>query len=99
MTQQTRGLILSAAGIALMCGMDAVAKALGAELTTFQVVFVRYLGSALWLALWIAMSGGTWPRITDFWQQALRAVMLVATASTFSTPSPICRLPWWRLWP
>src|SRR5690606_6802585 len=79
MTPANRGLVLGAAGIALMCGMDAVAKALGAELTAFQVVFVRYLGSAAWLALWIALTGGTWPHRANIGPQALRAVMLVAT--------------------
>jgi S-adenosylmethionine uptake transporter len=66
-----------------MCGMDAVAKALGADLTAFQVVFVRYLGSAIWLALWIALTRGSWPRPIDIVPQTLRAVMLVATASMF----------------
>lgn len=83
MTSTNRGLILGAAGIALMCGMDAVAKALGADLTAFQVVFVRYLGSAIWLALWIALSRGNWPRLADLGPQAMRAVLLVATASMF----------------
>ena len=80
MTSRNSGLLLGAAGIALMCAMDAVAKALGADLTAFQVVFVRYLGSALWLALWLALTRGNWPRATDVGPQALRAVMLVATA-------------------
>lgn len=83
MTLSNRGLVLGAAGIALMCSMDAVAKGLGAELTAFQVVFVRYLGSAVWLALWIALSRGVWPRRADLGPQALRAVMMVATASMF----------------
>lgn len=83
MTSTSRGLFLGAAGIAVMCGMDAVAKGLGAELTAFQVVFVRYLGSAVWLALWIALSKGIWPRRADLAPQSLRAIMLVATASMF----------------
>jgi S-adenosylmethionine uptake transporter len=78
-----RGIVMGAAGIALMCGMDAVAKALGADLTTFQIVFVRYLGAALWLALWIGMGRGSWPRLADLPRQAMRAVLLVTTASLF----------------
>ncbi len=77
------GVALGAAGIALMCGMDAVAKALGTELTTFQVVFVRYAGAALWLALWIGLSRGNWPKRASLSRQAIRAVMLVITASRF----------------
>ena len=91
MTARNSGLLLGAAGIALMCAMDAVAKALGADLTAFQVVFVRYLGSALWLALWLALTRGNWPRATDIGPQALRAVMLVATASMFFYA--VARLP------
>ena len=77
------GVALGAAGIALMCAMDAVAKALGAELSTFQIVFVRYLGAAIWLALWIGVSKGQWPKLMDLPRQAFRAVLLVATASFF----------------
>lgn len=91
MISRQHGLALGAAGIALLCGMDAVAKALGAELSAFQVVFLRYLGSALWLALWIAATRAGWPRLTDFGRQALRAVMLVVTASMFFFA--VARLP------
>lgn len=85
------GIAMGATGIALMCGMDAVAKALGADLTTFQVVFARYLGAAVWLALWIGLSRGNWPRLSDLGRQSLRAVMLVATASMFFYA--VARLP------
>ena len=91
MNSRRGGIVMGAAGIALMCGMDAVAKALGADLTAFQVVFARYLCSALWLALWIALSGGIWPRLADLGRQALRATMLVATASMFFYA--VARLP------
>ncbi len=91
MTSQQGGIVLGASGIALLCGLDAVAKALGADLTAFQVVFVRYLGAALWLALWIAFTRGSWPRRTDLGRQALRAVMLVVTASAFFFA--VARLP------
>ncbi|UJW87266.1 DMT family transporter [Devosia sp. SL43] len=83
MTPRTSGLVLSAAGIALMCCMDAVAKALGAELTAFQVVFVRFLGAAIWLALWIALTRGVWPRLSDLGRQLIRGALLVATATMF----------------
>jgi S-adenosylmethionine uptake transporter len=63
--------------------MDAVAKALGAEMATFQVVFVRFLGAAVWLALWIAFTRGTWPRFGDLGRLGLRGTLLVATASMF----------------
>lgn len=77
------GMLFCASGIILMCCMDAVAKALGANLTTFQVVFLRYLGAALWLILWIAVTGASWPKRADLGRQAQRAAMLVITASLF----------------
>ena len=83
MTPRTGGLLLSAAGIALMCCMDAVAKALGAELTAFQVVFVRFAGAAIWLALWISITRGVWPRPADLGRQVMRGALLVVTASMF----------------
>jgi len=91
MTSQQGGIALGATGIALMCAMDAVAKALGADLTAFQVVFVRYLGAALWLAVWIALTRSGWPRLTDLGRQALRGVMLVIIASSFFFA--VARLP------
>lgn len=91
MIDHHRGFALGAAGIALLCAMDAVAKALGAELSAFQVVFLRYLGSALWLAIWIAGTRGEWPRLGHLGRQALRAVMLVVTASMFF--HAVARLP------
>lgn len=77
------GMVLCAIGIALMCGMDAVAKALGAELTTFQVVFLRYLGASVWLALWITARGEKWPQRSNLARHAQRALLLVVTASSF----------------
>ncbi|KFL32748.1 hypothetical protein JP75_00930 [Devosia riboflavina] len=77
------GMLFCASGIVLMCCMDAVAKALGADLTTFQVVFLRYLGSAIWLILWIALTGASWPKKEDLGRQAQRAALLVVTASLF----------------
>ena len=77
------GMLFCASGIVLMCCMDAVAKALGADLTTFQVVFLRYLGAALWLILWIALTGASWPKREDLGRQAQRAALLVVTASLF----------------
>ncbi|HWV22540.1 MAG TPA: EamA family transporter [Devosia sp.] len=77
------GMLFCASGIVLMCCMDAVAKALGADLTTFQVVFLRYLGAAIWLILWIALTGASWPKKADLGRQAQRAALLVVTASLF----------------
>jgi len=77
------GMLFCASGIVLMCCMDAIAKALGADLTTFQVVFLRYLGAAIWLILWIALTGGLLAQKPDLGRQAQRAALLVVTASLF----------------
>jgi|GEM_PF-1907146 drug/metabolite transporter (DMT)-like permease len=77
------GMALAVIGIALMCGMDAVAKALGAHLDTFSIVFLRFFGAALWLAVWIAVTRGQWPKRSELGRHAQRAILLVATASMF----------------
>lgn len=77
------GLSMCAGGIAILCVMDAIAKAMGAHLTTFQIVFLRYGGSALWLATWIAATGGRWPNWKDTPRHLQRACLLVVTASMF----------------
>jgi S-adenosylmethionine uptake transporter len=85
------GIALAASGIVVLVAMDSSAKALGESLTTFQIVFARCLGAALWLALFIAVTRGEWPSRSNFWRQLLRAVMLVVTAGLFFYAVP--RLP------
>lgn len=77
------GLLLCFAGMALLCGLDAVAKALGAHLGAFQIAFVRYAGAALWLALYIVVMRSAWPNPRYWRRHLLRAVLAVATASFF----------------
>jgi drug/metabolite transporter (DMT)-like permease len=77
------GLLLCFAGMAMLCGMDAVAKALGAHLSTFQIAFVRYGGAALWLALYIALTRTAWPLRRNLRRHVLRALLMVTTACLF----------------
>jgi S-adenosylmethionine uptake transporter len=77
------GLAFGAAGVLLLSCMDAVVKALGAELSTFQIVFVRMFGAALWMAVWIALTRGDWPRRARLWQHVQRGAMLTVTACLF----------------
>lgn len=77
------GLLLCLAGMALLCGMDAVAKALGAHLTTFQIAFVRYGGAAIWLALYIVLVKAHWPLRRNWRRHVLRGVLMVTTACLF----------------
>jgi drug/metabolite transporter (DMT)-like permease len=82
-TLDPRGLILGAMGVVLMCCMDAVVRALGAELTTFQIVLVRMYGAAIWLCAWIAITRGDWPRLARFRRHLLRGAMLLVVATLF----------------
>ena len=77
------GLLLCFAGMALLCAMDAVAKALGAHLTTFQIAFVRYGGAAVWLALYIALARVAWPSARNWRRHVLRGLLMVTTACLF----------------
>lgn len=77
------GLLLCFAGMALLCAMDAVAKALGAHLTTFQIAFVRYGGAAAWLALYIALARTAWPSPRNWRRHAMRGLLMVTTACLF----------------
>jgi drug/metabolite transporter (DMT)-like permease len=77
------GLLLCMAGMLLLCVMDAVAKALGAHLTTFQIAFVRYGGAALWLVLYIGLTRQGWPKLSNWRRHVMRGVLMVITACLF----------------
>lgn len=86
MSQPSRtipGILLCAIGIAFLCLMDAVAKALGASMPTFMIVFVRYAGAALWLALYIALTRGAWPLRQNYARHAQRGALMALTACFF----------------
>ena len=83
MKVEAKGLAFGATGVVLLCCMDAVVRALGAELTTFQIVFVRMFGAALWLSAWIAATRGEWPKLARVPRHLLRGAMLMVTASLF----------------
>ncbi len=77
------GLLLCFAGMALLCAMDVVAKALGAHLNAFQIACVRYSGAAIWLVLYIAIARNTWPSLANWRRHLLRALLMVMTACLF----------------
>lgn len=77
------GLLLCFAGMALLCAMDATAKALGAHLNTFQIACVRYGGAAIWMVLYIAARRAAWPKLSNWRRHGLRAVLMVMTACLF----------------
>ena len=83
MKVEAKGLIFGATGVVLMCCMDAVVRALGAELTTFQIVFIRMFGAAVWLSIWIALTRGEWPKRSRLPRHLMRGAMLLVVATLF----------------
>ena len=83
MTRILAGILLGAAGIALLSAMDATAKSLGAALSPFQIGFVRYLGAAIWLVPVIVLTRGAWPRRQNIGRHAARAALMALTAGLF----------------
>ena len=77
------GGLLGIVGIAALTAMDAVAKALGASMPAAEVVFVRYVGSAMWLALFLILTRGAWPRRRNWRRHALRGGLMALTAWLF----------------
>lgn len=77
------GLLLCFAGMALLCAMDAVAKALGAHLNAFQIACVRYGGAAIWMVLYIALRRAAWPDLRNWRRHVARAMLMVTTACLF----------------
>lgn len=83
MKVEAKGLLFGATGVVLMCCMDAVVRALGAELPTFQIVFVRMFGAAVWLSIWIALTRGEWPKRSRLPRHLMRGAMLLVVATLF----------------
>lgn len=83
MTGETRAFALAVFGIALLTGMDALAKALAEGYGTFQIVFFRYAVSLLWFAAAWPLLRPAWPRRDRLPTHAARAVLTIVTASTF----------------
>lgn len=81
--QTAIGLLFSAAGIATLCAMDAMVKALGANLSTFEIALVRYAGSAAWLAIFLLLTRGAWPERRNFGRHAARGALVMVTACLF----------------
>ncbi len=90
-TSTLRPLGLAISGMALVAAMDATVKALGSHFPVVELLFLRFLVAALWLALYIAVRRQAWPRRRDWRRHLLRALSLGATAFLFFTA--LTRLP------
>ncbi|MBL8655252.1 MAG: DMT family transporter [Alphaproteobacteria bacterium] len=83
MNIDARFFALAVFGIALLTGMDALAKALAGGYGTFQIVFFRYAVSLLLFAAAIPLLRPEWPRRDRLGAHAARAVLTIVTGATF----------------
>ena len=83
MNIDARFFALAVFGIALLTGMDALAKALAGGYGTFQIVFFRYAVSLLLFAAAIPLLRPQWPRRERLRAHAARAVLTMVTGVTF----------------
>lgn len=77
------GILLGAAGVAVLSSMDAVAKSLGASIPTAQIVLVRYAGAVGWLALFLVLTRSAWPTRESMGGHAVRGILMAITAFFF----------------
>lgn len=70
-------------GIALLCVMDAIIKAVGTNLPTFQLAFLRFLFGSFWSILAVLILRPVWPNNHAIRINALRGVIGAVTATTF----------------
>jgi drug/metabolite transporter (DMT)-like permease len=77
------GFLLCLCGMILLSAMDAVAKGLSPHLSTFEITFVRYLGSVVWLSLYIVLTRSKWPNLRNWRRHAMRGSTIIVTACLF----------------
>lgn len=70
-------------GMAAISGLDAAVKALTAALPTLEIVFFRFAGAAVWLALYLLVRGRPFPRRRYWGRHALRGLFMAVTAFLF----------------
>lgn len=80
---RTSGVGMAIGAVASLSGVDALAKSLGGEMSSFQVVFLRYLVSALFLCVFLRLIVHRWPRPGYMKAHALRGFLAAITASLF----------------
>lgn len=78
-----QALLVAGLGLGVLSAMDAVAKSLGGAFPIAQVVTMRYAGAALWLALFITLTGRAWPQRRYLGRHTLRAALMCLTAFLF----------------
>jgi S-adenosylmethionine uptake transporter len=75
--------LLALAGIAVLCIMDAVIKAVGARYPTFQLAFLRFLAGTIWTVAAVAILRPAFPSKETIRVNSLRGVIGLITATSF----------------
>ncbi|WDR06255.1 DMT family transporter [Devosia rhodophyticola] len=83
MNSTIKGILLGIGGVMTLSAMDSIAKSLGASLNIFLVVFVRYLGAAIWLAFYLVLTKRAWPQRKNYSRHMLRGALMAMTACFF----------------
>jgi len=76
-------MVMALAGMAMLSSMDAFAKALSTTLPIAQIVFFRFTGAALIMALFLLAVRGAWPQRRFLPHHALRGAVMCLTAFLF----------------
>ncbi|MBI3706367.1 MAG: DMT family transporter [Proteobacteria bacterium] len=74
---------LALVGVALLTGMDALVKSLLVHFTTFQIVLLRFVFTALWVGVLVVIQRPRFPRRGRLPGHAGRAALTVVTTCSF----------------
>lgn len=74
---------VASVGMALLCLMDGLIKALSTNYATLQIVFVRFLLMSLIIGAIVVASGESWPTRDRLKVHLGRAVLMLFSSSTF----------------
>ncbi|PPD14026.1 MAG: transporter [Methylobacterium sp.] len=75
--------LLALAGIAVLCAMDAMIKAVGVRYPTFQLAFLRFLAGFLWTIAAVAILRPAFPSRETIRVNTLRGLIGLVTATSF----------------
>ncbi len=75
--------LLALGGIAVLCIMDAIIKAVGARYPTFQLAFLRFVAGSIWTVAAVAIIKPGFPSKDTIRVNTLRGVIGLVTATSF----------------
>jgi S-adenosylmethionine uptake transporter len=75
--------LLAIGGIAVLCVMDAIIKAVGVRYPTFQLAFLRFVAGSIWTIAAVAILRPGFPSADTIRVNTLRGVIGLITATSF----------------